>query len=688
MGGVRLGEQYDQFISCENFRLAYVRLKTVTRNTYKEFYFEDFRIFEAYFDLNIEELLHQVQEGIYEPSSSERYYMPKKKNLARPITMITLIDQIVYQAIANVIADVMHPSMSRYFNNNIFGNLFKTTTAERPEFFYEMWKKQWKKYNERKKKAYEDGFEYVADFDIASFYDTIDHRILRDILLKSSVEPEIIDLLVKCLTKWTLSPTSTLKLQRNSGIPQGPVSSAFFAEVYLFCLDNVMRTQQKIHYFRYADDICIMAKNEQDCQKRIVYLDLLARELSLVPQSEKVGVSRILDIDAYVKNSKLQFSRIANEHKRVGALKSKTHRKVKSQFLSCFEDNPKNFDKGIIRFALYKLNEDEEVEQAIINNIALLEPFYEGIVFYFNRYPSNAFHTYVNEYLMGDAVLFQYNKAAIFRGYTHLPFDESIYRENCKENKPFWIVQYHLIAWLLRNEQAELAAEISCENYYIRREVNKIKCVRYSNEIAKQQFIESLIANPDPMISLQGLYFLSNQFPSANVNCPPTATTGYAQRILSGTSCEYIAYIFRSAFELEIVEPFLHRIQAYEDIYHEAKTALGDFFNCQSFDPSKSLLNLNIFNNIVFDILKEDKQYNGEFGKSMNVMQADFPLAFLAFDQINSARNQKTMAHYKDKAGATRVRISPAAYKALLASANLREAYAEIMQYYQSAGGV
>lgn len=72
-----MGIQYEQFVSKENFILAYQRLKTVRRNEYKEFYYRDFDAFELFFEQNIEQLIYYIKEGIYNPQNCEKYYMPE-----------------------------------------------------------------------------------------------------------------------------------------------------------------------------------------------------------------------------------------------------------------------------------------------------------------------------------------------------------------------------------------------------------------------------------------------------------------------------------------------------------------------------------------------------------------------------------------------------------------------------------
>jgi len=136
-----MGEQYEKFLSIHNFELAYIRLKTKKRDRYKSFFYEDFEVFEFEFHENIERLCQDVHENIYNPQKTDKYYIPKENGLVRPITLLSLFDQIVYQAIANVIADHLYDRMSQYFNSTTFGNVFIRTSDNNAVFFFEKWKK-------------------------------------------------------------------------------------------------------------------------------------------------------------------------------------------------------------------------------------------------------------------------------------------------------------------------------------------------------------------------------------------------------------------------------------------------------------------------------------------------------------------------------------------------------------------
>jgi len=125
------------------------------------------------------------------------------------------------------------------------------------------------------------------------------------------------------------------------------------------------KSKLDIQYIRYVDDIRIFSKDKVTAQKAIAYLDLLARDLGLIPQASKILVSEIDDINKLLRHQQSKFSAIAKEYiKKEGCLKSKTHRKLKERFLNCFDSNSNEeyLDKTLISFSLYKLNKDEDVK--------------------------------------------------------------------------------------------------------------------------------------------------------------------------------------------------------------------------------------------------------------------------------------------------------------------------------------
>ena len=70
---------------------------------YKRYCSEFYSRFAVADDLIIDDLQQRLQRGFYEPSHSCKFLMPKKSGILRPYTILTVEDQIVYQALVNVV---------------------------------------------------------------------------------------------------------------------------------------------------------------------------------------------------------------------------------------------------------------------------------------------------------------------------------------------------------------------------------------------------------------------------------------------------------------------------------------------------------------------------------------------------------------------------------------------------------
>jgi retron-type reverse transcriptase len=114
--------------------------------------------------------------------------------------------------------------------------------------------------------------------DLASFYDSIDHRILLDMLIDEGVTGHLLNLIRKSLKTPTVQKGSRNNSKerplREKGVPQGLSVSNILAGVYLHRFDKLMM-DASIKYFRYVDDILIFCETEKSNE----LLDLLEYNL-------------------------------------------------------------------------------------------------------------------------------------------------------------------------------------------------------------------------------------------------------------------------------------------------------------------------------------------------------------------------------------------------------------------------
>lgn len=265
-----------------NLQLAWRRISTGGNHQHKRFFRHLYHSYEIALDDNLKDLRARLQSLSWEPHSPDRIYQPKQSGLQRPLTLLGIEDQIVLQAFANVIAQRVAERRRPFLLKSVFSNIAQ---PKRSIFFLRDWHRTYASFSTRVEKHFKSGLTWVADFDLAAFYETISH----DLLLRTAY-PRLRDSdesrwLKACLSKWTSQRA------RNSvghGLPQGPIASDFLAEVFLLPVDEAMRSFPG--YVRYVDDVRLFARTETDIRKAVIQLEICCRERGLIPQVGKFAV--------------------------------------------------------------------------------------------------------------------------------------------------------------------------------------------------------------------------------------------------------------------------------------------------------------------------------------------------------------------------------------------------------------
>lgn len=282
------------FLSVDNFKLAFTRVVRGANKEYKAYYRHLFPSYDLGLEENLKDLIGDIRRGRYCASHGVVVHQPKKSGILRPLTLLSFQDLIVYQALMNYIAAKFEKDQSVHALKRSFGAIFSGKSSP---FFYRSWKVCYREYNEALTRAYKAGNRHVADFDLVSFYELIDHNLLRKCLSKRVASPEVLDLLFDCLNEWTLDRAGE---HIGHGVPQGPEPSAFLAECFLLHFDELQF--KNIHYFRYVDDIKLLASDEVPLRRALMRLDLCSKDLGLVPQAQKIECRKVTSLKDLLKN--------------------------------------------------------------------------------------------------------------------------------------------------------------------------------------------------------------------------------------------------------------------------------------------------------------------------------------------------------------------------------------------------
>lgn len=126
---------------------------------------------------------------------------------------------------------------------------------------------------------------YFLKFDIEKFYPSIDNKLMKQIIRKK----------IKCKdTLWILDNI----IDSTKGLPVGNYSSQILGNLYLSGLDHCAKEVLKIkHYFRYCDDIVVLADDKETCHSMKQKLFAFVKTLNLkiksnwqVSQIEERGI--------------------------------------------------------------------------------------------------------------------------------------------------------------------------------------------------------------------------------------------------------------------------------------------------------------------------------------------------------------------------------------------------------------
>ena len=294
-------------------RLAYERVMRWTDGTAKDR--PGLRAYRYDLDRALEELSTTLLGGDYKPQRPFKYFAIKAAGTQRTRTVLWVEDAIVYQAIANRIAERAYAKL-RHHNDFVFGNVLHPNVArgtdlleeDEPDlYFFTYWKGAFERFQSSVAETIaEPEVTHRFATDITGFYDAIPHHSLLRVLYEEfEVEPEILDFLEVCLNEW--SGTKHLSTP-GVGIPQGPIPSALFANMLLYQLDDQI-ANEAYRYYRYVDDIHIYGEDGAQLREVLVDIDVFLKGHGLSINTKKTSVEALSPEDEKTSRKELARAR-------------------------------------------------------------------------------------------------------------------------------------------------------------------------------------------------------------------------------------------------------------------------------------------------------------------------------------------------------------------------------------------
>ena len=210
---------------------------------------------------NREQIALKVCNGNYLPQAILGVEIPKSNGKTRLLSIPTVTDRILQQAVSQVITILFEQEFKEY------------SYGFRPDRNAHQAVLQ-------AQKNIHAGYQHIVDIDLKSFFDEVDHCILLQLLYRKVKCP----LTLRLIRKWLRSPIliGGKLTKRRKGVPQGGPLSPLLSNIMLHELDKELE-KRKLKYVRYADDFSIYTKSNSAARKMGNQIYLFLQEKLKLP---------------------------------------------------------------------------------------------------------------------------------------------------------------------------------------------------------------------------------------------------------------------------------------------------------------------------------------------------------------------------------------------------------------------
>jgi len=226
-------------------------------------------------DRNLTELHERLRSGRYRHQPLRRVHIPKAPGQTRPIGVSTTEDKVVQEALRELLEVIYEP----VFSDDSYG--FRPGRSAHQAL--------------RALDRWPTSVSWILEADIQSYFDSIDRKMLLEMLRERVSDTSLLRLVGKCLHVGILDGEKYSEPEQ--GAAQGSVLSPLLGNVYLhhvldewFERDVRPRLGGQAFLVRYADDLVIGFEREEDARRVMAVLSRRFSRYALSLHPEKTRV--------------------------------------------------------------------------------------------------------------------------------------------------------------------------------------------------------------------------------------------------------------------------------------------------------------------------------------------------------------------------------------------------------------